>query len=190
MAMALADPFDPEEPVIDAIRGGDRYAFGEFVRRQHRFVQGVILGVLGRHDRVEDVAQEVWTAVWQRIGDLRDTRRWRPWLYRLCRNAAIDTGRDISRRRGRTQPLLDDVAQDTTSATADAGLAGDERHSAVMTAIHALPVLYREPFVLRHVSGWSYKEIASVMGMPVDTVETRLVRARRFLRESLKDQLN
>ena len=59
----------------------------------------------------------------------------------------------------------------------------------VLEAIRALPALYREPFVLRHLNDWSYQEIGDVMGMPVDSVETRLVRARRFLREALKDKL-
>jgi RNA polymerase sigma-70 factor (ECF subfamily) len=58
-----------------------------------------------------------------------------------------------------------------------------------LRAIQALPVLYREPFVLRHLQGWTYKEIAEVMDMRVDSVETRLVRARRFLRERLKDKV-
>ena len=56
-------------------------------------------------------------------------------------------------------------------------------------AIQALPALYREPFVLRHVNVWSYRQIAEMMNMPVDSVETRLVRARRFLRESLKGKV-
>jgi RNA polymerase sigma-70 factor (ECF subfamily) len=55
----------------------------------------------------------------------------------------------------------------------------------VLEAIRALPALYREPFVLRHLQGWSYRQIAETMGLPVDTVETRLVRARRLLREAL-----
>ena len=59
----------------------------------------------------------------------------------------------------------------------------------MLAAIQSLPALYREPFVLRHLSGWSYAEIAEVMGMPVDSVETRLVRARRLLRASLKDKV-
>jgi RNA polymerase sigma-70 factor (ECF subfamily) len=65
---------------------------------------------------------------------------------------------------------------------------GSEEHRTVLAAIEALPALYREPFVLRHVSGLSYKEIAEVMAMPVDSIETRLVRARRLLREALKAQ--
>ncbi|MDO8630448.1 MAG: sigma factor-like helix-turn-helix DNA-binding protein, partial [Phycisphaerales bacterium] len=55
----------------------------------------------------------------------------------------------------------------------------------VLSAIMALPAIYREPFVLRHMNDWSYRRISDVMGLPVDTVETRLVRARRLLREVL-----
>ena len=143
MSVATTERPYPEETAIDAIRDGDRHAFAELVRRENRFVRGVILGVLGDPDRADDVAQQVWATFWGRIGELRDTQRWRPWLYRLARNAAVD----------------------------------------------ALPVLYREPFVLRHLNGWSYKQIAEVMDMPVDSIETRLVRARRLLREALRTEL-
>jgi RNA polymerase sigma-70 factor, ECF subfamily len=50
--------------------------------------------------------------------------------------------------------------------------------------------LYREPFVLRHMNGWNYQQIAEAMEMPVDSIETRLVRARRLLRDALKDKLS
>ena len=189
MAMAAPADFDPEEPVVEAIRGGDRYAFEELVRRQGRWVRGVIFGVLGNHDRVDDVAQQVWLAVWQRISELRDSRRWRPWLYRLTRNAAIDAGRGITRRRNQAQTLAAEFPRQPGSAAPGGGLLSDERHNVVLEAIRALPALYREPFVLRHLNDWSYQEIGDVMGRPVDSVETRLVRARRFLREALKDKL-
>ncbi|MHC4697402.1 MAG: RNA polymerase sigma factor [Planctomycetota bacterium] len=186
--MALAADFDPDEPVIEAIRSGDHYAFSELMRRHGRWVRGVIFGVLGDSDRVDDVAQQVWTAVWRRAGELRDTRRWRPWLYRLARNAAVDAGRKITRRRSRTQQLTEvPVGASTTAPVGE--LVGDEQHREVLRAIQALPALYREPFVLRHLQGWTYKEIAEVMDMRVDSVETRLVRARRFLREALKDKI-
>ena len=189
MAMAAPIDFDPEQPVVEAIRGGDRYAFEELVRRQERWVRGVIFGVLGNHDRVDDVTQQVWLAVWQRISELRDARRWRPWLYRLTRNAAIDAGRGVTRRRNQAQALASEAPRLPSASLSEGGLVHDERHGVVLEAIRALPALYREPFVLRHLNDWSYHEIAEVMGMPVDSVETRLVRARRFLREALKDKL-
>src|SRR3972149_4019152 len=111
MAMPLAEGFDAEEPVIEAIRGGDRYAFEEFVRRRSRWVRGVIFGVLGYRECVDDVSQLVWSAVWQRVGELRDSRSWRPWLYRLARNAAIDAGRQITRHRSIVQPLVGNFSE-------------------------------------------------------------------------------
>jgi RNA polymerase sigma-70 factor (ECF subfamily) len=64
-------------------------------------------------------------------------------------------------------------------------MAAREEYEAMLAAIEALPPLYREPFVLKHVEGWSYAQIGEALGLPNDTVETRLVRARRLLRERL-----
>ncbi len=104
MAMPLAEEFDAEE-VIEAVQGGDRYAFEELVRVQGRWVRGVVFGVLGKRECVDDVCQQVWTAVWQRIGELRDVRSWRGWLYRMARNHAIDAGRDLTRQRAQTREV-------------------------------------------------------------------------------------
>lgn len=175
--------------MVDAIRAGDRYAFEELVRREDRWVRGVIFGVLGNYDGVDDVAQQVWLAVWQRISELRDPKRWRPWLYRLTRNAAIDAGRGVTRQRGQTQALVFGAPRRPSETAPEGGLASEERHGVVLAAIRALPALYREPFVLRHLNDWSYQQIAEVMEMPVDSVETRLVRARRLLRGALQEKL-
>lgn len=187
MAMALAHEFDPEAPVIEAIRGKDRCAFAEFVRRHNEWVRGVIFGVLGRADGLDDVAQHVWTAVWQRIGELREAQSWRSWVYRLARNAAVDAGREASRQRARLKAAALETAP--SHASAETLLVCAERNKEVLAAIGGLPALYREPFVLRHMNGWNYQQIAEAMEMPVDSIETRLVRARRLLRDALKDKV-
>lgn len=66
---------------------------------------------------------------------------------------------------------------------------GNETHRTLLGAIEALPAIYREPFALRHLEDWSYARIGEALGLPVETVETRLVRARRLLRESLKGKI-
>ena len=189
MAMAESDLQTAEEPVIEAVRAGDRYAFTEFVRRNDRWVRSVIYGVLGRREQVDDVAQQAWTCVWQRVGELKDDRRWRSWLYRLAKNAAIDAGREVTRRRG----LVSGAAEETRPRAAESpseGMVDREQGEVVLDAVRGLPAIYREPFVLRHVNGWSYRQIGELMGLPVDTVETRLVRARRQLRDALKDKIH
>jgi RNA polymerase sigma-70 factor (ECF subfamily) len=189
MRTASAAEFDTDVPQVAAIGVGDRLAFEEFLRRHDPWVRAVIYGVLGDRDALDDVAQHAWTLVWQRAAELRDPRCWRAWLYRLVRNAALDFGRDATRRRKRGQS---DVGLEAASVgdRSDAGLDLREQHRAVLSAIEALPVLYREPFVLRHVNGWNYQQIAEVMEMPVDSIETRLVRARRLLRQALRGQLD
>ncbi|MFQ5462080.1 MAG: RNA polymerase sigma factor [Phycisphaerae bacterium] len=195
-SVAQTSGFDEDLPLIQAIQRGDAYAFGELVRRHDRWVRGVLFGVLGNSDRLDDVAQQTWTAMWTRIGELREVAKWRPWLYRLARNAAIDAGREQTRRRKHKRESAMRAHSGQTRAggsgeadSPDNDLTRMETSREVLLAIEALPLLYREPFVLRHLSGWSYREIAEVMNMPVDSVETRLVRARRFLRESLAGRL-
>lgn len=182
---------DPEFPIIEAIRAGDPEAFRQFVARYDRRVRGVIFAALGRVDQVDDVAQQVWTAVWEKIGGIRNPASWRSWLFRLARNAAVDAGRSDTRHRNGLRKVVGltpcDVQQGTSdsSGSAVAALVRKEVGSETMRAIESLPALYREPFVLRHLNDWGYDEIGEVMNLPVDTVETRLVRARRMLRESL-----
>ncbi len=175
-------------PLVEAVRRGDPDAFGEFVRRNERWVRGVILGVTGRSDLVHDVAQDVWERAWRHAGTLRDTQKWRPWLYKLARRAAIDAGK--RRRATADREAAADETLDRTPAaepTPDQQLVDDEQRARMTEAIRSLPPHYREPFVLKHVEGWSYAQIGQVLGLPEPTVETRLVRARRMLRETLQN---
>ena len=146
MTMAVSVNCDPERAVIEAIRRRDHREFEGFMRRQGRWVKGVIFGVLGDPDRVEDVAQQVWLAVWSRVGELRAVDRWRPWLYRLARSAAVDAGRAASRDRVVARALRDDPPPKATSQTPAEQLIGEERRQAMLSAIRSLPALYREPF--------------------------------------------
>ena len=187
--MPAAREYDAEATVIEAIRSGDRYAFEEFVSRNHRWVRGVVFGVLGSRDIGDDVCQQVWAAFWQRIGELRDPSSWKSWLYRLARNAAIDAGRDLTRRRTGSLTAEMEAVSPAGEAPVETAAMRSEEHREVLDAIQALPAIYREPFVLRHLNGWSYRDIAELMNLPVDSVETRLVRARRFLRDSLRHKL-
>jgi len=191
MTRALTEKLDPEAPILEAVRAGDQGAYDEFVRRQAKWVRGVIYGVLGDPDRVDDVSQQVWSSVWTQICTLKEPHRWRSWLYRLARNAAMDAGRESTRRRKLARALKEQMSRagSRTGCSPAHRMLDDEQRQALIGALRELPALYREPFVLRHLEGWSYRQIAEVFDMPLDTVETRLVRARRQLREALRDRI-
>ncbi len=188
MEQALTEPQDQDRPLFEALAAGDEGALSELMQRHGRWVRGVVFAVLGPCDELDDVVQKVWLNAWRRAGSLEDVSRWRYWLYRLAHNAAIDAGRKRQRRRGlwkRFTAAMGPRQVEARGPGAQRRLEQSEQHKRVLAAIHGLPEIYREPFVLRHLEEWSYREIAQAMDLPVDTVETRLVRARRLLREAL-----
>lgn len=181
---------DADQPIIEAIQAGDRYALDEFVQRQQRWVRGIIFAAVGQTADVDDIAQKVWFKVWREAPKLSDPRRWRSWLYTITRNAATDALRSRQRRGRLLRQVAENMRQaDPFTPAPDRQLADEERRRVVMDAIAELPVIYREPFVLRHLENWSYQEIGEVLNLPRDTVETRLVRARRQLREKLAKKM-
>lgn len=188
MGMPAAEKHDHDLLLIEALREGDAACLDEFIQRHDRWVRGVVYGVVGNASAVDDVMQKVWVSVWRRSKTLDDPRRWKTWLYRMARNAAIDSGRKVKRRRGLWTKLSEGFAGRPAISHDDPHrhMESQETHGEVMRAVEAMPAIYREPFVLRHLEGWTYKEIAETLEMPIDTVGTRLVRARRMLQDALE----
>lgn len=178
---------DGDLALIAAAQRGERGALDALVRRHDPWVRNVVYATVGNPSGVDDIVQHVWTNVWQQIGTLVDPARWRGWLYTMARNAAIDAGLKRTRERRHRR----DVAHSRPVAAPEAdpieSLARAEARQRILRAIRGLPAIYREPFILRHLEDWGYDRIAEAMSLPVGTVETRLVRARRLLRSALKD---
>lgn len=182
MMVLGTDDGDPE--LIAAAQRGERGALDAFVRRHDRWVRNVVYAATGDPASVDDVVQHVWVNVWRQIGTLVDAKRWRGWLYRMAKNAAIDLGLKNTRERRRRVAFHDDRPAARQSDPAQA-LINAEEHRRVLKAVNSLSPIYREPFILRHLEDWTYAQIGEALGLPVDTVETRLVRARRQLRAAL-----
>jgi RNA polymerase sigma-70 factor (ECF subfamily) len=190
MARTVEVERDPEVPVIEAIARGDTHAMAELMSRQERWVRGVVFAATGRRDDLDDIVQRVWMKVWRQARRLQDPTRWRVWLYRIACNAATDEARRRRHRRGLLARLFERERPEPSSSPGPEGnLVSGERHQVMLDAIESLPAIYREPFVLRHLEDWNYRQIADALDLPTATVETRLVRARRLLRERLAGKL-
>jgi RNA polymerase sigma factor (sigma-70 family) len=189
MASMTADAETMRERIARA-RRGEPGAATRLVRDHDAWVRSAIYAVTGRSELVDDLVQQIWTRVWERLDTLENPEQFRAWLYSVARNTALDGSMADKRRRTRFTPLDDQAAPlDRRQPGPLAAVARGELQATLVGAVQALPALYREPFVLRHLEDWNYAEIGQVLGLSVETVETRLVRARRMLREMLQGKV-
>lgn len=168
--------------LVDEAIAGDRRALEALWRSHRRWVAGILLAHRPANEDLEDLLQEVALTLVRKIAELREPSSFRAWLRTVAMNVARAAGRRVALRR-RNAEVDDTGALDEVESRAGPSL-GDETEI-VLAAIADLPPEYREPLVLRCVHGHGQREIARALGLPETTVETRLARARRRLRETL-----
>ncbi len=152
-----------------------------------RWVAAVILAHKPREAEVEDLLQDVAMQLVRNAELLRDPTAIKPWLRTVAANVARTAGRRQSvRRRVFASTEADADSTPASPDQSDDGPGGREEGRRALEAARALPEEYREPLLLRAVRGMSYRQIADVLGLPVTTIETRLVRARRMVREAME----
>jgi RNA polymerase sigma factor (sigma-70 family) len=147
-----------------------------------RFVRAVAARVLGGDSAVDDVVQETWMrallAPPQRMGALR------AWLATVARNLAIGQRRANSRRARHESAAAGSLARTTSPSVAEIAAQEDERRRLV-EAILALEEPYRTTLLVRYREDRTPKDVASLLGVPVETVHTRVRRGLAMLRTRL-----
>ncbi|MFQ5703281.1 MAG: RNA polymerase sigma factor [Gemmatimonadales bacterium] len=162
---------------------GDREAFGELVQRYAGQARRVARAALGNEADADDAAQDGFLAALRNLGRYDPTRPFGPWLMRIVANAATD------RRRRRKVRATSEIPPQTAfmgPATDRAALRGDFR-DALAAALAGLPERRRLAVVLFDVEGYSHKEIAEILKVPVGTARSDVFHARRALRAELAD---
>lgn len=168
-------------------RMGDQEAYAQLMDYYQGPILNFVYRLVGNQAEAEDIAQDVFVRAYQKLGQFafRTSRdRFSTWLYQLARNAAIDVLRRRHRRPIQSLdefPLLTPVAEGDPAR--DAG--NRERELAIASAIAELPEDQRVSLVLSVYEGQSYADIAKIMKSSVKSVESRIYRARHYLRQQL-----
>ncbi len=162
--------------VVDAMKG-DRTAMDALWHEHRRWIAAVLLAHKSPEDQVEDLLQEVAMTIVAKINTLREARYVRAWL----RTVAINAARASARAR-RARPKLAPLAVDPLGPGAVSAAVDDEARR-LMKLSARLADTYREPLMLRAIHGMRGRHIAEILDLSEATVETRIARARRMLRE-------
>ena len=171
--------------IIARVRAGDNGAFADLVRRHQDRVYGMALRATGKPEDAEDLAQEVFLSVFRGLEGFKGDAQFTTWLYRIAWNRCADWLRR-NRKPGRRTTQLE-AADDIADGRADpeGAVLGEEDRVRIRRALDGLDERYRSVVELSCIQGLSYAEVGTALGLPVKTVETRLYRARKQLRERL-----
>ncbi|HLS58020.1 MAG TPA: RNA polymerase sigma factor [Paracoccaceae bacterium] len=176
---------EADDALLARAAAGDGAAARILALRHLPRVLAVAERMLGERAEAEDIAQEAMLRLWRRAEDWQpDGAQLSTWLYRVAANLAIDR----LRRRRPGAPLAVLEALPDPGPGAETALARRDRAAALDAALLALPERQRLAIVLRHIEELPQEEVASVMELSVEAVESLLSRGRRSLRAMLLPQ--
>jgi RNA polymerase sigma-70 factor, ECF subfamily len=180
------------ESDVARLRRGDRQALeSAMARYQHRLYR-YLLRISREPALAEDLFQQTWMRVVERISQFDPQRSFEAWLFSVARNLAID-----HLRRYRPESLDEPAAGDEGSETRESRLPASgpsaldrilehERAARVAAALAEMPAIYREVLSLRFEEEMKLEEIAVVLDAPVSTVKTRLRRGLDAMRDKIE----
>jgi RNA polymerase sigma-70 factor, ECF subfamily len=189
--------FSDEELVRSFVEDHDEGTFNEIVNRYGDKIYRTALRITHNTSDAEDVLQEVFITLIEKINTFHRGSKFSTWLYRVAANASFIHLRD--EKKYKNEVSLDDyVSHDEDGAfkgveTKDWGdrpdevLQSKEAMEIIEKAVNELPVHHRVVFHLRDVEGFTSQEVAKVLGLSLTAVKTRIHRARLLLRNKLLD---
>jgi RNA polymerase sigma-70 factor (ECF subfamily) len=161
---------DDDQSLLLRVARRDVRAFEALYDRYGRAVYSLALGLLHDAQAAEEVAQDVFLAIWRSARDFDPQRgQARPWILSMAHHKSVDA---LRRRRLRAAEALSATAVGDEDVAADAMRAAEARH--VREVLAALPHAQREAIALAYYEGYTQQEIADRLGIPLGTVKTRV----------------
>ena len=164
---------------------GDIRSYEELVRRYERLVGHVLYTYAGREAAVDDLVQETFLKVYDKLDTFNPEYRFKTWLLAIANNLGVDT---LRRRRDQVE-FNPDVHARVTGGPETAAVEAD-RSRTLQDAISSLPETYGVPMILRYNEEMSYAEISEIMQLSIPAVKSRLFRARQMLARVIGDALD
>ena len=163
-----------------------RAGYEELMRRYLPRVYSAVIQILRSDVDAEDVTQEAFVLTFEKLGTYDTTRPFAPWVTKIAVNLALKL---LAKRKDLPIPLASTPEPESRSHLADA-LAGPAiSKDEILREVDGLGTNYRTSFLLFHVEGLSYSEVALAMGVSAANVKNYLFRARRTLRKALAGKL-
>lgn len=184
----MEGPEEADDAIVARVVAGDTARFELLMRRHNRRVFRTLRAILKDDDEAEDAMQEAYVSAFAHLRQFEGQARFSTWLLRIAIHEALAR----IRRRKRAVLLDDETMEEQPMATTrspEEATSDVEVRALLDAAVDALPIAFRAVFVMRLVEDMSVPETAEALGIPEETVRTRLHRARGILREALGEKV-
>jgi len=168
---------------VARVLSGDREAFGLVISRYEPGLLRYAARMLGSRDAAADAVAEGLVRAYRHLASCRDPARLRTWLYRIVANRC----KSHLARRPTGDVSLDEAPPIADPRDNEAAVERTEQLAFVQRALMTLSPEKREAFVLKHVEGMSYEEMAAATGERIPTLKMRVHRAREALLQALEE---
>jgi RNA polymerase sigma-70 factor (ECF subfamily) len=181
----LPGPYGEEEAqLIRRIALQDRHAFEALYRTYYRRLTRFLDRLTRKPQMIDEILDDTMLVVWRKAATFNGHSQVSTWIFAIAYRKAM---RALKREGSRTQILFDPDEPLYAPSPETAFIDGESR-SAIRRLVAELSVEQRAVVELTYYHGCAYKEIADIVGCPVDTVKTRMFHARRKLRSALRRQ--
>ena len=181
---------ESDKVLIDRIQAGDAAAFEAMVIQYRPKLIASLVKYTKSVELSEDIAQQTFIKVWQKIDTFRGDSALFTWIYRIGINLAKNTfNSKIVRNDGITDNLDNIESLITDNKSPEAYAISVSLKAELDDFLRELPVDLKTAFLLREGDGKSYEQIATIMDCPVGTVRSRIFRARELILEKF-DEIN
>ncbi|MDD6264731.1 MAG: RNA polymerase sigma factor [Clostridia bacterium] len=179
-----------EKELIKKASKGDDAAFEALAEKYRNLIYRICLIQLKSRENALDVSQNVLIKIWKNISLFRFESSFSTWVYSITRNAVNDF---IRREKRRSEFSADEIGNEgdaktpvSERETPHEAVLKKERSEILRNAIYSLSNEHQDVIILRDIEGYSYSEIASILSENEGTVKSRINRARKALKETLK----
>jgi RNA polymerase sigma-70 factor (ECF subfamily) len=169
--------------LVERVRGGDRSAFSQLVRRHQKGLMRMCMRFMKDVDSAEDVVQESFIKSYERLHSFEGRASFKSWLYQI----AVNTAKNRLRDRGKGFVTVDDLPL-VVSAQAETTLVHGAVAELIQKYVDELPMKQKTALVLRIYEDLSFKEIAEIMDCPYDTAKANYRHALMKLKDELSNQ--
>jgi RNA polymerase sigma-70 factor (ECF subfamily) len=172
-----------EQELVRKAQNGDKNAFKELVKQNEHRVAATVIGMLGNSPETDDVGQETFIRFYQSLDRFRGESSVGTYLTRIAINLSLN---ELKRRKRRNTHFFSQGEEKMENAPDKKDRKNKkELKEIVHLGIERLDPKYRAVVVLRLIEGYSTKETAQILHLPVGTVLSRLARAQKQLKEIL-----